>query len=199
MEECVEEEARIELIRNNLPGLLAEKNIFAQILTKIVNGDPYPDIRQAMMFDNEITLYLDPKRRFSFRMFFFGPDEYTPIHDHNSWGVTGRVTGDLEVVKYRREDDGSIENYAKITEVGRFRVLSSQTVLTLPLDKGIHQTGNPGKDPLVMISVYGSPIRRLYINGFDIEKDRVYKIYSPRNKKKTFASEALKRLEMPGG
>jgi hypothetical protein len=64
--------------------------------------------------------------------------------------------------------------------------------LTRPLNEGIHQTGNPGPDITLMISIYGSPLRRLFINRFDFEHSRVYKLYPPRIKKKLLAAQALK-------
>jgi hypothetical protein len=45
-----------------------------------------------------------------------------------------------------------------------------------------------------MISVYGSPVRRLYINRFDDKTSKVEKLYPPRIKKKLLAIEALKQI-----
>jgi hypothetical protein len=42
-----------------------------------------------------------------------------------------------------------------------------------------------------MISVYGSPMRRLYINRFDYKNSKVEKLYPPRIKKKMLAAQAL--------
>jgi hypothetical protein len=66
--------------------------------------------------------------------------------------------------------------------------------LTRPLNEGIHQTGAPGPGMTIMISIYGSPIRRLYINRFDYEHNKVYKLYPPRIKKKMLAAQALKQF-----
>ena len=66
--------------------------------------------------------------------------------------------------------------------------------LTRPLNKGIHQTGNPVDGTTIMISVYGSPIRRLYINRFDYKANKVERLYPPRIKKKMLALQALKNL-----
>jgi hypothetical protein len=45
-----------------------------------------------------------------------------------------------------------------------------------------------------MISIYGSPIRRPYINRFDYKANTVEKVYPPRIRKKMLAIEALKQL-----
>ncbi len=189
----------IVFFQNELPGLLSNRQLFAQILDQITKGGTHPELRQAMMFENEYLLYLNSNRRFSLRMFIFGPGEYTPIHDHASWGVTGNVSGNLEVVKYAREDDGSLEEFARLRESDRYRLVPGDIELTLPLDAGIHQTGNPTAETIIMISVYGPPIRRLYINRFDMANNRVRKIYPQRLKKKILASQALQTLKAESG
>ena len=57
-----------------------------------------------------------------------------------------------------------------------------RTDTTLPLDEGIHSVGNPTDQTIVVINVYGTP-RRIYINRFDIENNRVTKS-SPRHDEK---------------
>jgi predicted metal-dependent enzyme (double-stranded beta helix superfamily) len=127
-------------------------------------------------------------------MFIYEPGEYTPIHDHNSWGVTGSASGNLEVIKYVREDDGSTEEFARLRESDRYGLAPADTEITLPLDAGIHQTGNPSAETMIMISIYGPPIRRLYINRFDTDNNRVSKIYPSKLKKKMLAAQALQTL-----
>jgi predicted metal-dependent enzyme (double-stranded beta helix superfamily) len=189
----------IVFFQNELPGLLLNTPLFVQILDDITKGGTHPELRQAMMFKNEYLLYLNSYRRFSLRMFIFEPGEYTPIHDHNSWGVTGNVLGNLEVVKYTREDDGSRAEFARLRESDRYRLVPGDTELTLPLDAGIHQTGNPTSETIIMISVYGSPIRRLYFNRFNMANNHVRKIYPQRLKKKMLASQALQALKAESG
>jgi predicted metal-dependent enzyme (double-stranded beta helix superfamily) len=184
--------ARIEFFKNELPGFLRDRSIFEKLLTNIKDGSPYPDLRQAQMIDNEILLYLNPKRLFSLRMFLYGSADYTPIHDHNSWGVSGSALGQLGVIRYTREDDGAVETYARLRPAASVRLQPGEIELTRPLNEGIHQTGNPGPDITLMISIYGSPLRRLFINRFDYEHKKVERLYPPRIKKKILATQALK-------
>jgi hypothetical protein len=86
--------ARIEFFKNELPGFLRKQAVFEKLLKNIKAGSPYPDLRQARMIDDEILLYLNPRRLFSLRMFLYGPGDYTPIHDHSSWGVSGAAVGE---------------------------------------------------------------------------------------------------------
>ncbi len=182
---------RVEFFQNELPGFLRDQSVFAKLLKNIKGGSPYPDLRQAQMIDAEILLYLNPKRLFSLRMFLYGPGDYTPIHDHNSWGVSGASMGALGVIRFAREDDGTVEGYARLRKTAQVHIQPGELELTRPLNDGIHQTGNPGEGITIMISVYGSPIRRLFINRFDAEHNKVDKLYPPRMKKKMLAAQAL--------
>jgi len=185
---------RVEFFQNELAGFLRDQSVFAKLLKNIKGGSPYPDLRQAQMIDDEILLYLNPKRLFSLRMFLYGPGDYTPIHDHNSWGVSGASMGELGVNRFARDDDGTVEGYARLRETAQVHIQPGELELTRPLNDGIHQTGNPGEGITIMISVYGSPVRRLFINRFDAEHNKVDKLYPPRIKKRMLAIEALRQL-----
>ena len=187
-----EEKDRIEYIQSELPALLHNRALFLELLTNIVKGSSYPDIRQPQMFEDEILLHLNTKPIFSIRMFIYDPGEFTPIHDHNSWGVIGSALGEIGVVQYAREDDGSVEGYARLRETEHVILELGETNVARPLNQGIHQTGNPGNHTSIMVSVYGRPIRRVYIHRFDIEHDTVHRMYSPRIKKKMLATDALR-------
>ena len=91
-------------------------------------------------------------------------------------------------------DACSIEGFAKIHETNRLKLMPGDTELTIPLNEGIHQTGNSNQNPMIMVSVYGSPIRRLYVNGFNMDKNRVFKMYAPKIKKKLPARQTLEYL-----
>ena len=183
--------ARMEFFQSELPGFLRNQAVFEKLLKNIKDGSPYPDLRQAQMIDDEILLYLNPKRLFSLRMFLYGPGDYTPIHDHNSWGVSGAAVGELGVIRYVRQDDGTVEGFSQLLQADPVYLQPGEIELTRPLNDGIHQTGNPGQGTTIMISVYGSPVRRLYINRFDLKHNKVEKLYPPRIKKKMLASQAL--------
>ncbi len=190
-------ERRMHFIRSQLPELLSNVPLFVDLVDRIARGGTYPDIRHADAFENEILLYMDPRRLFSLRMFIFGPGEFTPIHDHNAWGIIGSVFNELTVVKHHREDDGSIEGFAKIQETEQLRLMPGDIDSTMPLDQGIHQTGNANQDLMIMVSVYGTPVRRLYVNRYDADKNRVHKMYPPRVKKRLLAKSLLRFIKAP--
>ncbi len=191
MEKFKAEKERIEYIQDGLPELLHNRQIFLELLGNIASGKPYPDTRQAQLFEDEILLHLNPKPLFSIRMFIYEPGAYTPIHDHNSWGVIGSASGKIGVIKYSREDDGSKQGYARLRKTEDLILAVGQTDVALPLNQGIHQTGNADSDTGVMVSVYGRPIRQVYIHRFDLENSKVFRMYPPRLKKRLLATQAL--------
>ncbi len=186
--------ARIEFIQAELPGLLTNKELHIALLKDLVGGKGYPDLRRPTMFDNEVILHSHPLGLFSLRMYLWGPGEYTYPHDHNSWGVIGTVSEGYEVVNYRREDDESVEGYAKLAEVERLLLKPGETAFTLPLSMGIHKTGNATGESIITLHFYGKSMPRGYLNGFDIENNRVYRVFPPRRKKELLARQALSCL-----
>ncbi|MBT8363471.1 MAG: cysteine dioxygenase family protein [Deltaproteobacteria bacterium] len=190
-------EKRIFFIGKEMPALLLNRQLFKKILTNIVKGRNYPDARQATMFTNEFVLYINNRRLFSVRLYIYEPGQYSPIHDHNSWGVYGCVLNTIEVVRYRREDDETRPEYARLQEIERPILQPGETASVLPLNDGIHRAGNPAGNTSVMLSVYGTPIRRLFVNEYDHIQNRVSKLYPPRLNKKMLASQALETMENP--
>jgi predicted metal-dependent enzyme (double-stranded beta helix superfamily) len=176
--------SKIAYVRQRLPALLENQLLITAVLNDIKQNSRGSERRRHMLFDNEWLLHMDARRRFSVRMYLYRPGEVTVVHDHSSWGVLGSATGEMEIVKYRREDDGQKNGYALLVQTERISCTSGLTDTTLPLDEGIHRVGNPTDQTIAVINVYGTPLRRLYINCFDTEKNRITKIFPQRLKKK---------------
>jgi hypothetical protein len=177
-----------------LPRLLRNREFFITLLNNICQGKTFPDILKCGIFENELPIHVDDRGRFSVRLTLFGPGEFTPVHDHNAWGVIGSPSEGLEVFKYQRKDDGSREGFAELRQSDHQVMAPGKTDYTLPLDDGIHKTGNSTRDTILMLSIYGRPIRRLYINGFDLKTCAVYPLYPQKLKRKMLAAKAIKTL-----
>lgn len=187
-------EDRMAYVRAELPELLSRRRIFEGILRGIQAGSPYPDLRQETLFDNELVLFRDPGHKFSLRLYVFGPGEHTAVHDHTSWGVSGSAFGPLEVLLYRREGL-SLGTCSCDLALAERRVLGTGEIeTTLPFDDGIHRTGNPAGGSTLMVSVYGRPMRRLYIQCFDLANGRVVRRYPLHIKKRLLAQQALQSM-----
>jgi predicted metal-dependent enzyme (double-stranded beta helix superfamily) len=182
-----------------LPSLLREQALFLPVLKSIVDLAPYPDVRSATMFESEIVLYRDPEKRFSVRLYLWGPGEYDPIHDHNSWGVIGTALGTLDIINYRRLDDGSDQDHAVLEECSRQFIPTGQAYSIFPLNKGIHQTGNANEPAIIQLGIYGHNLTgRDYVNAFDINTGNISRLYFPHRKKYILAMQALESIEKIG-
>lgn len=184
----------IDFVGCLLPEFVCDKGLFREILEGMVRGDHYLDLQYATMFGDEVILYRDPEHLFSIRMFLRQPGEFDPIHDHNSWGVISPALGELDVVSYRRREQGERKDVADIEEAGRI-ILKPGDISCVRGPESIHKTGNPGEQMNIQISLYGSVLtRRNYINGFDEVSGRVYPIYAPKVWKQHLALRALSAL-----
>lgn len=188
-------EERIAYFRAELSRLLVKRPLFEAVLQGIVAGSPYPDLRQETLFDNELILYRDPGRIFSLRLYIFGPGEHTPVHDHTSWGVSGSAFGRLEVVRYRHAGPGPEPNQVRLALAARGVLRPGDIETTMPFDEGIHRTGNPEDGTTLMVSIYGRPLRRLFIQCFDPEDGRVDRRYPPHLKKRMLTALALEKMQ----
>jgi predicted metal-dependent enzyme (double-stranded beta helix superfamily) len=189
----------IKVVSDEMMKLLKQKKLFAEMLFGICEGAQFPDLRQSTMFDNELLLCYDPVHKFSLRAFLWEPGHYTAVHDHGSWGVIGPVTGKFEVISYRREDDGSEEGRATLVEEKMLTLEPGETTFSLPLNEGIHEVGNPTDETILSLSLYGRPLPRGYIWGFDVAKGRAFRIIAPQTKKKVLIAQALSGLDAEAG
>jgi predicted metal-dependent enzyme (double-stranded beta helix superfamily) len=186
-----DDDARIQFVSGLLPQLISDKPLFRGILEGMVTDAPYLELRYATMFDSEVILYRDPSNLFSVRLFLWEPGIFDPVHDHNAWGVIGPVAGELEIVNFRRTDDGLREGYAHLLETDRKTILPGENYHVRGSET-IHKTGNPGSRITVQVSIYGRPqAKKDQINGFDIIHHRIFPIYAPKTRKQRLARQAL--------
>lgn len=190
------DDAGIQRVRRIFRALLSERDSFAGILEDVCSNGTLVDVGRPTMFENEIPVYVDPARSFSLRLYLYGPGRYTPVHDHNSWGLLGPLWGELDVTNYARRDDGAREGYAEIAETERMTLFRGEATATMPLDQGIHRVGNAQSGTVPSLNLYGRALLRGYVQGFDPEKRRVYRIMTPPSRKRMLAAEALDSLRL---
>lgn len=183
-------QARKAFFRERLPGLLRDGPRWREILAAVARG---ADDGGETVFDNEVVLYRDPARVFSLRIYLFGPGEHTPVHDHSSWGVFGPAFGELEVVRYR-----PAATPGPLVPLPPGRLSPGEIESTPALEEGIHRTGSPGAGPTLMVSVYGTPLRRLYLRFYDPETGVSRQVFPPRLKRKRLAERMLAEWDSAG-
>ncbi len=185
-----DDERRMAYFEKQLPQLLLDRDAVHAVLTHMVQGKRWPDVRYSGLFSHEVMLYLDPSRRFSIRLYFHPPQTHTDVHDHTGWGVSGTPFGRLSVIGYSCV--GDIETgRVQIQREDQKILMPGEVDLTHPWMDGIHQTGSVDDTINVMISAYGRPGRRLYVHRIDPETGVAERIYPPRLLRRMLAKKAI--------
>ena len=120
------------------------------------------------------------------------PGQWTPVHDHGTWGVVGVVEGLLEEQNYMRLDpDQSSERHAGIElRRGGLVLLSPGSVSTfVPNPDHIHKTGCAVDRPrCVSLHLYGRAMNSFY--SYDVAAGTRTLIQAAHNETRLGQSEA---------
>lgn len=116
-------------------------------------------------------LYHDPHDRFVVLALFWEPGHVTPIHDHGTWGAMAVYKNELEVINYKRVDDRSRPDYARLRHACTLRERRGSVSWVLPPEEEIHAIANPTDRTALSLHVYGRDIRRC--NIYDLESGRI--------------------------
>lgn len=160
---------------------MALKTVFLkEILSRYATDDEFLMSRLLTVDPNEVTIFVDPSRLFSLRLYIWDPAVTYPIHAHGAWGVVSCVAGAIIERKYERIDGGERPGHAEIRELGRGTLRPGETTVVLPLDQGIHGMESASQDsPSISLHLYGRAVRRGYLECFDLHKKTVYKVIPP--------------------
>lgn len=127
--------------------------------------EPHPDHYQQYL------LHADPRGRFSVVSFVWGPNQFTPIHNHTVWGLIGVLRGAERSQHYTRRDGGALVA-GGLTHLDRGDIEAVS-----PRIGDIHQVFNALPDRAsISIHVYGANIgavRRSVFAGDGTSRDFV--------------------------
>jgi predicted metal-dependent enzyme (double-stranded beta helix superfamily) len=142
---------------------LIESVVFAMVGLVAVDDWLPPEMAQPdPLFYRQYLLYSDPRQRFSVVSFVWGPGQFTPIHDHMTWGVIGMLRGSECSQEYRVTAQGPVPQGAE-------HCLPTGSVLALSPRLGdIHRVRNAFEDRVsISIHAYGTDIGRQRRHVFD--------------------------------
>lgn len=159
-----------------LSGLLADTQWFLDFLEKLVLDTSFCQQQKPSRWLNEYTVYRSPEGSFVILAYIWEPRQVDVIHDHNSWGIVGTLSGKVRETKYRRIDDGGKDGYAELEETLNKIIDPCETTYVLPLDKGIHKLEN-FDGHTITIHVYGKSVRKGFLNYYDSENRTVTRTY----------------------
>ena len=142
----------------------------APSMYKLLNGDTSFLNPEHYRTDPEIyarnAIYVDENDVMSLFALTWLPGQWTPIHDHGTWGVVGVLEGTLEERSFIRTDTQADEATDNI-ELARGGVilLSGGTVTSfVPNPDHIHITGNPNpQQRVVSLHLYGHAMAGFHI------------------------------------
>ena len=111
-------------------------------------------------------VYVAEDERLSLFALVWEPGQWTPVHDHGSWGVVGVYEGNLEERAYMRVDANPQQDrdHGIDLQRGGLVLLSPGSVTTfVPNPDHIHVTGVPDDRPrAVSLHLYGRMMDRFH-------------------------------------
>lgn len=125
---------------------------------------PEPLIRAAESCYARHMIHGDPQGRLSIVSIVLMPGQSTPIHDHNTWGVIGVVSGREREVRYRRSETNELLELET-----RFNLPGDTAVVIPPRDVHRIEGACPEGRPTVSIHVYGGNVDRVTRAVFEKE------------------------------
>jgi predicted metal-dependent enzyme (double-stranded beta helix superfamily) len=112
------------------------------------------------------AIHIEDDNTFSLYALVWSPGQWTPIHDHGTWGVVGVYEGALHEQSYFRTDcAGDLAKNGIVLARGGVIILAPGAVTSfVPNPDHIHLTGNPDpQNRIVSLHLYGSAMA-----GFNI-------------------------------
>jgi len=177
--------------RAMLGELVSNLDWFKPTLSQLILDQAFLKNQWQSIDDNDIQLYFSPDKAFSVRAYIWEPGVCYPIHDHGAWGIVGAHINQLREIKYARVDDGLDPNHAEVKKIADATLALGETTFVLPLDEGIHQMQAVNNRVAVSIHVYGTPIRKGFIQNFDPHFHTAIRVYQPAINKKMLAIKTL--------
>lgn len=116
------------------------------------------------------AVYISPDGSLSLFVLVWLPGQWTPVHDHGSWGVVGVLQGLLEERSFMSVDGEISANEGIRLRRGGVFVLPQKSLSSfVPNPDHIHMTGVPETRPrAVTLHLYGRNMNSFHV--YDVEK-----------------------------
>ena len=103
----------------------------------------------------------------------WGPGDHASPHDHRTWGMIGVMDNALKETRFRRVDDRTKEDFARLEQDRSALVKPGEISLLIPEVDEIHQMDNFTDRPTVEIHVYGKDLRGLDRVRYNLETGKI--------------------------
>jgi 3-mercaptopropionate dioxygenase len=116
------------------------------------------------------AIYISPDQQLSLFALVWLPGQWTPVHDHGSWGVVGVLQGLLEERSLMAADGDITADHGIRLKRGGVLLLKEKSISSfVPNPDHIHMTGVPrGRAMAVTLHLYGRNMNSFHI--YDVEK-----------------------------
>jgi predicted metal-dependent enzyme (double-stranded beta helix superfamily) len=127
------------------------------------------------------AIFVSPSHDLSLFALVWTPGQWTPVHDHGSWGVVGVLRGMLEERSYIRVDADRDRDTGVDLRRGGVILLAPGTVTSfVPNPDHIHVTGVPAhREPVVSLHLYGRDMDSFHI--YDLAARSRKRVHVPYN------------------
>ena len=151
------------------------------LLAKLVQR---PDCVEPKFKKRGVTEYgrymLHRTARFNITAVVWGPGDGAKAHNHDTWGLVGVVENEIQETRFRRLDDGSKAEYAKLEVKGVLKNSAGMVSCLVPPDDDIHEMNNVSARNTVEIHVYGKDLAEMPRLRFDTANNSVKTFASPK-------------------
>jgi len=151
------------------------------LLAKLVQR---PDCVEPRFKKRGVTEYgrymLHRAPRFNITAVVWGPGDGAKAHNHDTWGLVGVVENEIQETRFRRLDDGSKAEYAKLEVKDVLKNCAGMVSCLVPPDDDIHEMNNISARNTVEIHVYGKDLAEMPRLRFDITNNSVKTFASPK-------------------
>ena len=169
-----------DIMRNqNSPAaiVVAAKPLLAKLVQR-------PDCVEPKFKKRGVTEYgrymLHRAPRFNVTAVVWGPGDAAKAHNHDTWGLVGVVENEIQETRFRRLDDGSKPEYAKLEIEDVLKNSAGMVSCLVPPDDDIHEMNNISARNTVEIHVYGKDLAEMPRLRFDIANNSVKTFASPK-------------------
>ena len=118
--------------------------------------------------------------RFSITTVVWGPGDGAPPHNHETWGLIGVLENEIQETRFRRLDDGSVPEHARLEVKEILRHRAGAVSSLIPPDDDIHAMQNITARNTVEIHLYGRDLADFPRLRFDPATERVFPFSTPR-------------------
>jgi predicted metal-dependent enzyme (double-stranded beta helix superfamily) len=118
--------------------------------------------------------------RFNITAIVWGPGDTAKAHNHDTWGLVGVLENEIQETRFRRLDDGSRADYAKLEVKGVLKNSAGMVSCLVPPEDDIHEMRNTSDRNTVEIHVYGKDLAEMPRLRFDAANHSVKIFASPK-------------------